>query len=542
MRFPRILPLLLGIGVAAGAQHPAHPRPEPPGPAGRLQHIVVIFQENISFDHYFATYPHALNPPGEPPFHALPGTPAVDGLSGTLLTQNPNFTNRANGTNAANPFRLDRSQAATADQSHAYRNEQLAFDHGKMDLFPKYTGRRGPPPGEHPPAGLKPPLTTQGLVMGYFDGNTVTALWNYAQHYAMSDHFFGTTFGPSTVGALNLISGQTNGVSATRESQFGLVDGGAGSLTDINDSDPLYDVCSQSSYSRFTMGGRNIGNLLSAAHVTWGWFQGGFDLQMVNPDGSTGCRRRHFSHIVGRNITDYVPHHDPFQYYASTANPQHLRPSSLQAIGHNGGRANHNYDLEDFFDAILGGNFPQVAFLKAPAYENAHAGNSDPLDGQDFIVRVINFLEQQKQWDHTAVILTYDDSDGWYDHVASPRVNSSRSSEDALTAPGVCGDGTPRLRGIAANNPHAEGRCGYGPRLPLLVISPWARPNFVAHNVTDQTSVLRLIEDTFLHGERIGEGSFDASSGSLDPMFDFSGTQPGNTKLLLLHPSTGEPK
>ncbi|MGH9486629.1 MAG: phospholipase C [Terriglobales bacterium] len=542
MKVAPALSCLLVLAVTAGAQQVARrPSPRGHGPAGRLRHIVVIFQENVSFDHYFATYPHALNPPGEPPFHARPGTPQVNGLSGALLTRNPNFTNPKNGANAANPFRLDRSQAATADQNHGYRAEQLAFDHGKMDLFPTYTGRRGPPPGRHPPAGLKPPLTTQGLVMGYFDGNTVTALWNYAQHYALSDAFFDTTFGPSTLGALNLASGQTNGVVQTVNGRRGMINGGHGSLTDLSDSDPLGDACSNPARTQFRMGGQNIGDLLTAARVTWGWFQGGFDLQTVNPDGSTGCRRRHYSTIVRRFIRDYVPHHDPFQYYGATANPRHLRPTSVAMIGHNGGRANHNYDIEDFFTAVRAGNFPQVSLLKAPQYENAHAGNSDPLDGQHFVVRVINFLEQQKQWDSTAVIIAWDDSDGWYDHVASPQVNGSSGPEDALTSPGVCGSGKPRLAGIAAGNAAAEGRCGYGPRLPLLVISPWARPNFVARNVTDQTSILRLIEDTFLRGERIGGGSYDAISGSLDPLFNFSGTQPRDTRLLLLDPITGEP-
>ncbi|HWG36733.1 MAG TPA: alkaline phosphatase family protein [Terriglobales bacterium] len=504
------------------------------GPAGKLKHIVIIFPENISFDHYFGTYPRALNPPGEPRFVALPHTPRVDGLQGKLLTENPNFTNAANGTDASNPFRLDRSQANTADQSHAYRAEQLAFDAGRMDLFPKFTGRKGPPPGAQPQAG------TKGLTMGYFDGNTVTALWNYAQHFASSDRSFGTTFGPSTVGALNLVSGQTNGVSETANGREGIFDGGAGSLTDIADSDPLGDVCSSSARTTFAMGGRNIGNLLNAADVSWGWFQGGFDLESTNPDGSTGCRRAHRSEIVGRAIRDYVPHHEPFQYFASTANPNHRRPTSIALIGKAGDQANHQYDVQDFFDAVSAGNFPAVSFLKPPAYENGHAGNSDPLDEQTFLVHVINFLQQQPDWTSTAVIIAYDDSDGWYDHVAGPLVNGSSSSADALSAPGVCGNGTPKLAGIAKNNPHAEGRCGYGPRLPLLVISPWARPNFVAHNVTDQTSIMRLIEDTFLRGRRLGQGSFDGIAGALDPMFDFSKARPKNTQRLILDESTGE--
>lgn len=129
----------------------------------------------------------------------------MNGLSGGLLTLNPNL-NPANGTGAGNPFRLDRSQAATNDQDHDYTPEQQAFNGGVMDLFPEYTGVAGPPPSA--PASI---VNTNGLVMGYYDGHSVTALWNYAQQFAMSDHSFDTNFGPSTPGALNLISGQTSG-------------------------------------------------------------------------------------------------------------------------------------------------------------------------------------------------------------------------------------------------------------------------------------------------------------------------------------------
>ena len=126
-----------------------------------------------------------------------------------LLFNNPNLLNKSgNADGATNPFRLDRSQAATADQDHDYTPEQQAFHGGLMDPFPQYTGTPGPPPNGQ---------ATNGLVMGYYDGNTVTALWNYAQRFAMSDNSYNTTFGPSTPGAINLISGQTNGVSRSVE-------------------------------------------------------------------------------------------------------------------------------------------------------------------------------------------------------------------------------------------------------------------------------------------------------------------------------------
>ena len=121
------------------------------------------------------------------------------------MTNNPNATNAANGTGATNPFRLDRTQAHTASDNHDYTAEQQAYDNGKMDLFPEFTGRGT--------AGGVGSFGTNGQVMGYFDGNTVTAFWNYAQNFAMSDNSWSDTFGPSTPGALEMFSGQTNGAT-----------------------------------------------------------------------------------------------------------------------------------------------------------------------------------------------------------------------------------------------------------------------------------------------------------------------------------------
>jgi phospholipase C len=511
-----------------------------PRTATPVKHLVVIFDENISFDHYFGTYPYALNPPGEPSFRALPGTPAVNGLTRTLLEHNPNFLNtKDNQADAVNPFRLGRSQAATADQSHGYTQEQEAFDAGLMDAFPRYTGVPGTPKQKQLAEGISgaPPLyrlQSKGLVMGYYDGNTVTALWNYAQRYAMSDNSYGTTFGPSTPGALELISGQTNGISDQINAGATVTDGGGGTVTVIGDGDPIGDVCSHTNGSQLQLSGMNVGEMLSERGVTWGWFQGGFDLTKKNPDGTTGCARSTYSEITHVSSRDYVPHHEPFQYYKETANPQHLRPTSVSMIGKDGDPSHHQYDIDDFFAAVKAGNFPSVSFLKPPAYENGHAGNSDPLDEQTFLVHVINFLERQPDWKDTAVILAYDDSDGWYDHQIGPIVNQSAGKRDALTGTGQCGDAEGALAGPEVA--HAMGRCGYGPRQPLLVISPFARRNYVDHTLTDQTSILRFIEDNWLGGKRVGGGSFDAISGSVDGSFDFSHP---DARQYILDESTG---
>jgi phospholipase C len=525
--------LAAGLAPRGGA---VQDRAAAPSPAAVIQHVVVIFQENVSFDHYFATYPVAANLPGEPPFTPLPGTPTPAGLTRELLTRNPNALNPMNGPDAVNPYRLPPSQAATADQDHSYTQEQLAYDHGRMDFFPGSVGHGATPEGS------RARQAPRSLNLAYFDGNTVTAIWRYAQRFAMSDHFFQTTFGPSTLGHLNLVAGQTNGVTAVKNgaSPNVLIDGGAGSYTVLGDVDPIGDICSSSKRIQVTMASRNIGDLLSAANVSWGWFQGGFDVTAVNDNGTTGCARSHASAITGLGSKDYIAHHEPFQYYPSTANPTHLRPTSVAAIGTNGDRANHQYDLADYAAVLDAGRLPAVVFLKPPAYQNGHAEYSDPLDEQVFLVHVLNDLQQRPEWKSTVVLLTWDDSDGWYDHLMGPIVNSSVGPVDALDGDGICGDGKAILPGPAPATRHALGRCGYGPRLPLLVLSPWARRNVVDSTVTDMTSITRFIEDVFLDGRRLGGGSFDAIAGPLDGLLDFAHAP--NSAPLLLDERTGQPQ
>ena len=504
-----------------------------------IKHIVVIFNENVSFDHYFATYPFATNPKGAPQFNSTSDTPRVNNLlSGGLLTENPNSTQ---------PFLLSRSEAATCDQDHDYGDEQAAFDKGLMDKFPEKVGAGNatingvPVPPSNPnfcfDAGKGP-----GIVMSYYDGNTVTAIWNYAQHYAMSDNSYGTNFGPSSVGAINLISGNTccatllpfaaDGV--TPGNPVGSIAGGLASGALIGDPRPGYDNClttpnvGTAKSTLVTMSGTNVGDLLNKKHITWGWFAGGFALTGTNPDGTPACGASSAGLASPNGTHDYIPHHEPFQYYKSTANPNHLAPSDASKIGQTD-RANHQYDLSLFETALFEGNLPAVSFLKAKGAFDGHAGYSDPIDEQTFIVNTINEIANSPYWKDTAIVIAYDDSDGWYDHAMDVVVNQSDVSDDQLTGPGTCGvtavGGTP-------------GRCGYGPRLPLLVISPYARHNYVDHRISDQSSILRFIEENWNLG-RIGNGSNDIKAGLLNSFFDFNAG--AVNPALILDPSTGEP-
>ena len=461
-----------------------------------IKHVVVIFQENVSFDHYFGTYPSANNPPGEPRFVAAHDTPSVNGLDQAFLIANPN---------ASNPMRLDRSQAITCDMDHGYTDEQKAFDHGLMDRFVQFASGGS--------------CTDKWLVMDYYDGNTVTALWNYAQHFAMSDNSFSDTFGPSTPGALNLVAGQTHG--ATPTSAAGSVSNG----TVYSDARPALDECWKGGGTTVTMTGPNVGDLLNSHNVSWGWFHGGFRPTGTDANGKVVCGSSHMN-IGGTTVTDYIPHHEPFQYYPQTANTKHTPPASINEIGHDG-PANHQYDLTDFWAAADAGRLPAVSYLKAAGSQDGHAGYSDPLDEQTFLVETINHLQRLSTWNTTAVILAYDDSDGWYDHVMGPILSQSNDPADALTDAGMCG---------TAPADAFQARCGFGPRQPLLVVSPFARSNFVDHSTTGQASILRFIEDNWDLG-RLGNQSFDGRDASLTNMFDFGGR---HAERLMLDPATGQ--
>jgi phospholipase C len=514
-------------GVAPAWAHGHHHHDHTATP---IKHVVVIFGENISFDHYFATYPHATNEDGTH-FTASRHTPkdVRTAENADLIEHNPN---------QYAPKRLGPEQAMTCDQHHSYTPEQYAYNGGKADKFVQYTDS-GKCSGNL--------FGEPGLVMDYYDGNTVTGMWNYAQHYALNDNSFGDVYGPSTPGAINVISGQTHGIvsmdpdSGTENPQqtdepdpYTVVspdENGVGTM--INDPDPAYDDCSNKDHTSDNalgaMTGRNIGDLLNDKHVTWGWFQGGF--RPATPwDGEDGhyaqCAAQTHANVGGQQVEDYSPHHQPFQYYKSTANPHHLPPRSVHEIGHDG-RANHQYDVKDFHAALRTGNLPSVSYLKAPAYQDGHASYSDPIDEQHFVVEEINRIQKSRAWKDTAVILAYDDSDGWYDHVVHKVLNGSRDT--STDSSGMTVDAPACQHGPAPAGGYQD-RCGPGARQPLMVVSPYSKVNAVDHTFTQQSSIVRFIEDNW-HLGRIGDASFDARAGSLSGMFDFR--HPHNRRVLL---------
>ena len=297
------------------------------------------------------------------------------------------------------------------------------------------------------------------------------AIWRYAQNYAMNDNSFDSNFGPSSVGAINLVSGQTGGAvthfggGTSASYPAGTV--GAG-VTVIGDFDAYLDDCgadaggTNTGTTTLEMTSKNVGDLLNAKGVSWGWFQGGFRPTTASVNGSVAqCHDGRVPHeypsvnptvvvpnpvppfLTGADIHtpatsptnyDYVSHHEPFQFYASTRNPHHLPPSSVAAIGQQD-QANHQYDTRDFFAALSSGHLPAVSFVKAPRRTTVIRATRIPRWSRYWLTQVINAIQQSKEWDSTAIIIAYDDSDGWYDHVTGPIVSPSQTSADVYSQP-----------------------------------------------------------------------------------------------------------
>jgi phospholipase C len=334
-----------------------------------IKHVVVIYGENVSFDHYFGTYPNATNPAGEPAFTAKAGTPSINGLTGHAAHREPELHEHR---------QRHRRGQSVPPRSHAGR-------HGRPE--PRVHGRtagRGQRPRRPVPeihrqgvGGRRRRVRHEGpgdgLLRRQHRHGTVelrAALLDERQrvHDGLR---------PVDAGCAELIAGQTNGMQIVKTSKQPstlatsyYINDGQGGLTMINDVDPGYDVCS-STTDQAMMTGKNIGDLLNAAKITWGGFMGGFNLSTTNGNGTTGCARSTVATAVNAATADYIPHHW-FQYYASTRTRSTAELDRGDRLERPDGRqtaepANHQYDSDDFFAAVKAGNFPSVSFLKAPA-------------------------------------------------------------------------------------------------------------------------------------------------------------------------------
>ncbi|QYR19615.1 hypothetical protein KZ483_17115 [Paenibacillus sp. sptzw28] len=383
------------------------------GTSSPIKHLVVIYQENRSYDNYFGTYPTA------PGFKALPGTPKAEGIP------DGSYNLDENGNKVA-PFLFSNQELQTLDVDHGYDDMAKAVNGGKMDGF--YLSSENHTKG------------SGRIAMGYYDYQAIPAYWQYAQHFSMADHWFQPVFGPSTPGALYLVSAQS---------------GNAGNPIK-GDPTPAFGPLGGDIYGKRwePLTYNNIGDELSKKGVSWTWYQGGY----ASADAS------------------YSSHHNPFQYFVNFDK---------------GVYKNNIKDYNDLQKDLDQHQLPDVTFVKGAYGDDEHPGlgNQSTPTAEDFSVQTINALMKSDYWKDTAIIITYDESGGYWDHVAPPQIESG-----------------------------PDGLQGAGPRIPAIVISPYSKQNYVSHTQYDTTSILKFIEWNWGVDAL---NSRDRSVNNITDMFDF---------------------
>jgi len=455
------------------AQAPA--KPDLTGLREKIEHIVVIYQENRSFDHYFGAYqsPHGgsvngildrdgkvdarftgrQRDPGGAPYKYLPVPYGLPGFAGAQLENRP-FQLSAY---------LPAGDNVPWDPLHHFYRMFAQIDHGKMDYFVALaqTGKHvfsGTPESLNPAQMMMAQSTPSAAVLGYYTRNDLPDYYRLADEYVLFDNFFQAMSGGSTGNALYLVAGRSaesskvpkNKVGSATPPVFDRPYDSNGIL--INDMPPIngptetfmgdIDLSPPPDEQTYP----NIGDRLQAASQTWGWYNEGWDTvkdwalkTAFGPgDGS----------VVVDNPEGYLPHHNPFQYFPSWA--QNVKAGRMR-------------DSADFLDDLKRGKLPAVSFLKGTGASDEHPANSAPRWGEQWVMSLLKSLGESSAWEKTAVVITYDEGGGFWDHVAPPM-------PDAY---------------------------GCGTRIPALLISPWARRGYVDHRVADTTSVLALIEARF---------------------------------------------
>lgn len=442
-----------------------------------IDHIVVIYQENRSFDHYFGTYRHPggaavtnllgphgrlsarfdrlqVNPAGIP-YEILPIPDDLPGFGGALLENRP-FPLR--------PY-LPADKNTPWDPEHRFFRMYAQMDHGRMDRFVALARHRPHPPfntkrSRHidPTRALFEASHPNGAVLGYYERKDLEAYHRLADEYILCDHFFQAMTGGSTGNALYLVAARS---AVWPNAPAALVARGDAPLFDlpydqhrvlINDVPPLLGptdadpAALRKSPPPSAQTFANIGDRMNRAGVSWAWYNEGWN------DVKPWAMKHAGGPGDGSAIIDssyvYVAHHNPFQYF----------PRWFDYV-----RDGHMRDTEDFRADARAGRLPQVSLLKAAGSHDEHPMDSAPAWGMRWVLEQIRAVAESPLWSRSLVIVTYDEGGGFWDHVAPPH-------RDAY---------------------------GCGTRVPALIVSPWARRGFVDHEPADTGSILALIEARF---------------------------------------------
>jgi phospholipase C len=330
--------------------------------------------------------------------------PGADGLDSTL----PSYHQIDAAGNTVSPTVI--TTLVTPDLNHDQPTYAASWDNGKMDKFA---------------------YTNGDLAMQYYDNTLsgltsdnkpygISNLWSYAQQYALADNFYMSAMNSEPAQELYMVAAT---VSSNRT---------ASAL-------PFYDPCSVVEQQK--SGGKisvpltetTVGDQLTAKQVPWTWYQSNF----VNSQNGT--------------CTDYVPQESPFQYFTTTQNSEHIQ----------------NFTIAGFNSLLSSGSLPSVVWLQPDGAHDMHPGGGNILDGIEWVDQIVQAVKGSSAWPNTAIIVLFDESGGWYDHVPPPQL---------------------------ANSTSLPGGQGFGMRVPIIIISPFAKTHYISHQQMDFVSILRFIQ------------------------------------------------
>jgi phospholipase C len=406
---------------------------------GKIQHLIYIIQENHSFDNYFGTYPGAngfpagLTVPLDPrepnqgtvsPFRLDPAQ-TID-IVGDELPPGVSDPDQLSTTNTTSPYNLN-SESIGRDLSHAWQVAHQAYDNGKMDGFVAAEGST--------------------LTMGHYDRSELPYYWDYADHYVLDDNFYSSLMGPSFPNHLYIASG-TNGPTSLNYPWVlnnGIINNPGSSFT----------------WASVSLDWSTLAEELTNKSMSWAWYDGS-----ANPSSPS--------------IWNVLPLFTFFQN----------NPSIMSA---------HVKNTASFTTDIQNGNLPSVSWIipggwTPPTYPLGCLGvgpsehppaRSDC--GMDYVSYLVNQVMESTAWQSTAIVITWDDYGGFYDHAAPPQID----------------------------------QYGEGFRVPTLVISPWAKPHLIDHTRYEFSSLLRLAEDNF---DLPTLGTRDSISNEMMNSFNFTQT------------------
>ncbi len=421
----------------------------------KINHLIVIYQENWSFDGLYGSLPGAnglANDAGKVAQVDKSGTPYTTLPQPINTNLNPPAPDSRFPTNLpVQPFDASKYIAAnqiTPDLIHRYYQEQYQIDGGKMDKYVAWSD-------------------AAGFAMSYYDASNMPE-GKLAQQYTIADNFFHSAFGGSFLNHMWLICACTPTWPNAPAKKVAQLDANGVMVKDgavtpdghvintsftVNNPHPANIIDTTQLVPNQTL--PTIGDRLNDKNVSWAWYSGGWN-----------------DALAGKADPNFQYHHQAFAFFANYADGTP-------------GKAQHLKDETDFTASLQNNSLPAVSFIKPIGANNEHPGYTDLLKGQQHVADLVTAVQNSPYWADTAIVITYDENGGRWDHVAPPTID----------------------------------KWGPGTRVPAIIISPYARKGYVDHTQYETVSILKFIETRW---GLPALGTRDAAAGDLTTAFDFS--------------------